>query len=90
MGKMQGFWFSMYGLPDEEVGKETGPKGTVYGLLCMGLQCLVYGKNAGVLVFYVWVAWRRCWEGNGAEGCLRLKERMVILCCDSNNGDSLL
>jgi len=26
------------------------------GLLCMGLQCLVYGKNAGVLVFYVWVA----------------------------------
>ena len=25
-------------------------------LLCMGLQCLVYGKNAGVLVFFVWVA----------------------------------
>jgi len=31
----------------------------VYGLLCMGLQCLVYGKNAGVMVFYGWVAWRR-------------------------------
>jgi hypothetical protein len=61
----------------------------VYELLCMGLQCLVYGKNAGVLVFYVWVAWRRCWEGNGAEGCLRLKERMVILCCDSNNGERM-
>jgi len=31
----------------------------VNGLLCMGLLCLVYGKNAGVLVFCVWVAWRR-------------------------------
>jgi len=41
-------WFSMYGLPGEEAGKETGAKGAVYGLLCMGLQCLV---------FYVWVAW---------------------------------
>jgi len=39
------------------------------GLLCMGLQCLVYGKNAGVLVFYVWVARWRGWEGNEAEGC---------------------
>jgi hypothetical protein len=27
MGKMQGLWFSMDGLPDEEIGKETGPKG---------------------------------------------------------------
>ncbi|KAJ6977446.1 hypothetical protein NC653_029378 [Populus alba x Populus x berolinensis] len=27
MGKMQGFWFSMYGLLSEEIGKETGPKG---------------------------------------------------------------
>jgi hypothetical protein len=26
------------------------------GLLCMGLQCMVYGKNAGVVVFYGWVA----------------------------------
>jgi len=31
MGKMQGFWFSMYGLPGEDVGKETGPKGA-FGL----------------------------------------------------------
>ncbi|KAJ6884139.1 hypothetical protein NC652_031205 [Populus alba x Populus x berolinensis] len=31
----------------------------------MALQCLVYGKNAGVVVFYGWVAWRRDWEGNG-------------------------
>lgn len=28
------------------------------GLLFMGLVCLVSGKNAGVLVFCVWVAWR--------------------------------
>jgi hypothetical protein len=55
------------------------------GLLCMGLQCLVYGKNAGVVVFYGWVAWRRDWEGNGPEGRLRLEKRMVILCCDSGN-----
>ncbi|KAJ6888643.1 hypothetical protein NC652_029663 [Populus alba x Populus x berolinensis] len=26
------------------------------GCLCIGFQCLVYGKNARVLVFYVWVA----------------------------------
>ncbi|KAJ6990112.1 hypothetical protein NC653_018595 [Populus alba x Populus x berolinensis] len=32
MGKIQGFWFSMYRLPGEEIGKETGPKG-VLGLL---------------------------------------------------------
>jgi len=31
----------------------------VNGLLCMGLLCLVSGKNAGILVFCVWVAWRR-------------------------------
>ena len=31
MGKMQGLWFSMDGLPGEEIGKETGPKGT-FGL----------------------------------------------------------
>jgi len=55
------------------------------GLLCMGLQCLVYGKNTGVVVFYGWVAWRRDWEGNGPKGRLRLEKRMVILCCDSGN-----
>ena len=45
MGKMQGFWFSMYGLPDEEVGKETGPKGTVYGFAVFGLweKCRGFG-----------------------------------------------
>jgi hypothetical protein len=45
MGKMQGFWFSMYGLPDEEAGKETGPKGTVYGFAVFGLweKCRGFG-----------------------------------------------
>jgi len=55
------------------------------GLLCMGLQCLVYGKNTGVVVFYGWVSWRRDWEGNGPEGRLQFEKRMVILCCDSGN-----
>jgi hypothetical protein len=55
------------------------------GLLYVGLQCLVYGKNAGVVVFYGWVAWRRDWEGNGPEGRLQLQKKMVILCCDSDN-----
>jgi len=57
----------------------------VYGLLCMGLQCLVYGKNVGVMVFYGWVAWQRDWEGNWPEGRLQLQKKMVILCCDSDN-----
>jgi hypothetical protein len=56
-----------------------------FGLLCVGLQCLVYGKNARVVVFYGWVAWRRDWEGNGPEGRLQLQKKMVILCCDSDN-----
>ena len=64
---------------------ENGFGFAVYGLLCIGLQCLVYGKNAGVVVFYGWVAWRRDWEGNGPEGRLRLEKRIVILCCDSGN-----
>ncbi|KAJ6927437.1 hypothetical protein NC651_011478 [Populus alba x Populus x berolinensis] len=32
MGKMQGLWFSMDGLPGEEIRKETDPKGA-FGLL---------------------------------------------------------
>jgi hypothetical protein len=31
MEKMQGLWFSMDGLPGEEIGKETGAKGA-FGL----------------------------------------------------------
>jgi hypothetical protein len=45
MGKMQGFWFSMYGLPGEEVGKETRLKGAVYGFAVFGLweKCRGFG-----------------------------------------------
>jgi hypothetical protein len=82
--KCRGFGFLCMGCLAKRLGRKRGRR-----VLCMGLQCLVYGKNVGVLVFYVWVAWRRGWEGNGAEGCLRLKERMVIICCDSNNGERM-
>jgi len=52
MGKMQGFWFSMYGLPGEEAGKETGAKGAVYGFavfgfLCMGCLVKMLGMKRG-------------------------------------------
>jgi hypothetical protein len=75
MGKMQGFWFSMYGLPDEEVGKETGPKGTV-------VWVVVYG-------FAVFGLWEKC-RGFGflCMGCLvkrlgRKRGRRVLCmgCC---------
>ncbi|KAJ6865676.1 hypothetical protein NC652_037250 [Populus alba x Populus x berolinensis] len=68
----------------------------------MGLLCLVYGKNAGVMVFYGWVVWRRDCEGKGPEGHLRFAfflgfngfpspgfrfaVTLLILRCDSNNG----
>jgi len=44
-GKNAGVLVSMYGLPDEEVGKETGPKGTVYGFAVFGLweKCRGFG-----------------------------------------------
>ncbi|KAJ6862556.1 hypothetical protein NC652_039412 [Populus alba x Populus x berolinensis] len=59
MGKMQGLWFSMDGLPGEEIGKETGLKGT-FGLLWLnGLPS--YG--------------------------FRFAVTLLILCCDSNNGE---
>jgi len=52
----------------------------VYGLLCMGLLCLVSGKNTGVWVCCVWVVvygfavfgfWEKC-RGLGflCMGCL--------------------
>jgi hypothetical protein len=40
----------------------------VYGLLCMGLLCLVSGKNTGVCVCCVWVAWRREVARQGRNG----------------------
>jgi hypothetical protein len=57
MGKMQGFWFSMYGLPGEDVGKETRPKGA-FGL-------------------------RKEWW------LFAVIATVVILCCDSNNGERM-
>ncbi|KAJ7007440.1 hypothetical protein NC653_006468 [Populus alba x Populus x berolinensis] len=49
MGKIKGLWFSMDGLPSEEIGKETDPKGGFgllwfHGLPSHGFRFIEYGS----------------------------------------------
>ncbi|KAJ6862083.1 hypothetical protein NC652_039041 [Populus alba x Populus x berolinensis] len=70
---MQGLWFSMDGLPGEEIGKETGLKGT-FGLLWLN------GFRFAVTLLIL-----RCDSNNGGRCCVFLRARQEITALSTNS-----
>ncbi|KAJ7009566.1 hypothetical protein NC653_000301 [Populus alba x Populus x berolinensis] len=78
MGKMQGLWFSMDGLPGEEIGKETGLKGT-FGLLWLN------GLPSHGFQFAVTLLILRCDSNNDKRCCVFLRARQEITALSTNS-----